>query len=146
MRSNISAHITYPEAVRTDTGLPNEPNTDQFEAMTLVANRVFEPVRKYINAPITISSFFRSPSVNKAIGGSATSQHVKGQAIDMKRAGQNSRIFEYIKNNLTFDQLIWEFGTDQEPSWVHVSYTKTTNRKQVLKAVKVNGKTKYIQL
>ena len=143
---NISPHITYLEATRTSTGLPNEPNAEQVESMVLAANRVFEPVRRFINAPIIVSSFFRSPKVNVAVGGSATSQHVKGEAIDMKRTGQNSKIFEYIKNKLTFDQLIWEFGTDTEPSWVHVSYKRNGNRMQVLKAVKVNGKTKYIRL
>jgi hypothetical protein len=143
---NISPHITYLEATRTSTGLPNEPNAEQVESMVLAANRVFEPVRRFINAPIIVSSFFRSPKVNAAVGGSATSQHVKGEAIDIKRTGQNSKIFEYIKNNLTFDQLIWEFGTDTEPAWVHVSYKRNGNRMQVLKALKVNGKTKYIRL
>lgn len=143
---NISPHITYLEATRTSTGLPNEPNADQVESMVLAANRVFEPVRRFINAPIIVSSFFRSPKVNAAVGGSATSQHVKGEAIDIKRTGQNSKIFEYIKNKLTFDQLIWEFGTDTEPAWVHVSYKRNGNRMQVLKALKVNGKTKYIRL
>ncbi|MDX9703991.1 MAG: D-Ala-D-Ala carboxypeptidase family metallohydrolase [Candidatus Auribacterota bacterium] len=143
---NISPHITYLEATRTSTGLPNEPNAEQVESMVLAANRVFEPVRRFINAPIIVSSFFRSPKVNAAVGGSATSQHVKGEAIDIKRTGQNSKIFEYIKNKLTFDQLIWEFGTETEPAWVHVSYKRNGNRMQVLKAVKVNGKTKYIRL
>jgi hypothetical protein len=143
---NISTHITYLEATRTSTGLPNDPNAEQIESMVLAANRVFEPVRRFINAPIIVSSFFRSLKVNVAVGGSATSQHVKGEAIDMKRTGQNSKIFEYIKNKLTFDQLIWEFGTDTEPAWVHVSYKRNGNRMQVLKAVKVNGKTKYIRL
>lgn len=141
---NISPHITYLEATRTSTGLPNEPNAEQVEAMVLAANRVFEPVRRFINAPIIVSSFFRSLKVNVAVGGSATSQHVKGEAMDITLPGRNKEIFEFIRHNLAFDQLIWEFGNDAEPAWVHVSYSLDRNRKQSLRAVRANGRTKYI--
>jgi zinc D-Ala-D-Ala carboxypeptidase len=101
-----------------------------------------------VGAPIYVSSFFRSAQVNKAVGGSMTSQHCKGEAIDIDcdvyGNGTNKEVFEYIKNHLPFDQLIWEFGTDENPAWVHVSLRRDNkNRKQVLKAVTQNGRTVY---
>jgi len=143
----ISEHITYAEATHTETGYKNEPSAQQIEAMQLVAEKVFEPLRHYISEPITISSFFRSPMVNAAVSGAVTSQHVKGEAIDMKSVANagytNADLFHYIREHLVFDQLIWEFGTDKEPAWVHVSYSATHNRKQALKGQKLGGKTIY---
>lgn len=130
----ISTHIEWKEAVITSTGLKNEPNTEQIAAMKLLANKIFEPLRLHINSPIKINSFFRSLEVNKAVGGSKTSQHLKGEAIDIQSTGKvsNGYIFQWIKNNLEFDQLIWEKGNDNNPAWVHVSYKKAGNRKQVI--------------
>lgn len=143
---SISKHITFEEATRTSTGLPNVPNQAEICAMIQIAECVFEPLRSHIKQPIFVTSFFRSKYVNKAVGGSATSQHTKGEAMDIKCTGRNAEMFKYIRERLMFDQLIWEFGTDTEPAWVHVSYKRNGNRMQVLKAVKVNGKTKYIRL
>lgn len=150
----ISDHISYNEATRSNTAerynIDNTPNEEQLEAMKLVAEKCFEPVRKHHGKPIFISSFFRSIELNKKIGGSGSSQHCKGEAIDIdadifKNGISNADIFNYIKDNCEWDQMIWEFGTDENPSWVHVSYTnKRKNRKQILKAIKINGKTKYI--
>lgn len=142
--NNISPHITYAEATRTSAQADNAPNADQLAAMKLLAANVFEPLRSVVGKPIIITSMFRSAKVNQLIGGSATSQHCKGEAMDIKLPGQNRSLFEIIMNQLDFDQLIWEFGTDKEPAWVHVSYKATGNRKQVLKATRVNGKPKYI--
>jgi zinc D-Ala-D-Ala carboxypeptidase len=100
---------------------------------------VFEPLRIHLNTPIQISSGFRSLQVNKMIGGAKTSQHTKGEAMDLQIG---SKGFNFIKDKLQFDQLIWEFGNDENPAWVHVSYS-SKNRKQVLKATKKNGKTIY---
>lgn len=140
----ISNNITYKEAIKSRTaskyGLDNTPNSEQLENMKLVANKVFQPLRENYNVPIYISSFFRSVEVNKKIGGSSKSQHCQGKAIDMDADvfGKitNSEIFHYIRKNLEFDQLIWEFGTNYNPDWVHVSYDKENNRKQVLIAYK----------
>jgi hypothetical protein len=89
-------------------------------------------------------------ALNKAIKGAATSQHCSGEAMDIDMDGTsitNAQIFNYIKDNLVFDQLIWEFGTDKNPDWVHVSYESTgKQRKQILKAIKKNGKTSYINI
>jgi hypothetical protein len=93
-----------------------------------------------------VSSGYRSPELNSLIGGSKTSQHCFGNAADVQVEERNHEIFNFIKENLDFDQLIWEFGTDAEPSWVHVSYVQGKNRKQVLKAIKVNGKTQYVRI
>jgi hypothetical protein len=99
--------------------------------------------------PIHISSGYRSVELNKCIGGSLTSQHCSGEAIDIDMDGSpsgvtNKMVFDYIKDNLEFDQLIWEFGTKDNPDWVHVSYESTgRQRKQVLRAVRANGKTTY---
>jgi len=137
----LSDHVTLAEFEHTSQNIPNKMNEAQIASATLLCNKVFEPLRLYLGRAITISSGYRSPALNRAIGGSATSQHSKAEAIDVNIGAKG---FFYIKDNLEFDQLIWEFGTDHEPAWVHVSYKKSGNRKQVLKAIKSNGKTKYI--
>lgn len=146
----ISKHITYREATRSNTaikrGIKNQPNEKQLAAMVLLAEKVFEPVRVYFGKPIRINSFFRSAKLNTIIGGSGRSQHCKGEAVDLDGLNglTNSEIFHYIKDNLEFDQMIWEFGTSKEPDWVHVSYTNAKpNRKQVLKASRKGGRTVY---
>jgi zinc D-Ala-D-Ala carboxypeptidase len=144
----ISEHISLSEATKSQEavrkGIENIPTEEHLKAMRLVAEKVFEPLRKAFNKPLTISSFYRSPKLNKSIGGSETSQHCKGEAIDIDMGDFNSDIFHWIKNNLVFDQLIYEFGDTKNPSWVHVSYSENGNRKQILRAIKENGKTKYI--
>jgi hypothetical protein len=148
---SISKHISYKEGVysRTATrlGIKNNPNTEQMENMITIAEEVFEPLRAYVGGPIKINSFFRSPELNKAIGGSTKSQHCHGQAIDLDDTfGRctNAEMFEFIKKYLDFDQIIWEFGDDNNPDWVHVSYVSPDqNRKRCLKAYKESGKTNY---
>jgi zinc D-Ala-D-Ala carboxypeptidase len=137
----LSDHVTLAEFEHTSHNIPNKMNEAHIASATLLCNKVFEPLRLYLGRAIIISSGYRSPALNRAIGGSATSQHSKAEAIDVNIGAKG---FFYIKDNLEFDQLIWEFGTDHEPAWVHVSYKKSGNRKQVLKAIKSNGKTKYI--
>lgn len=130
----LSTHIDWEEAVCTSTGLDNEPNEQQIEAMKLVAERIFEPLRMHIKSPIKINSFFRSSQVNKAVGGAKNSQHLKGEAIDIDSTGNTSNgyLFNWIKHNLEYDQLIWEKGNDENPAWVHVSYKRAGNRKQTI--------------
>jgi len=152
--NTVSKHITYNEATISSTakklGISNIPNTAQLTNMVKLANSVFEPVREYFNVPIYISSFFRSEALNKAIKGAKNSQHLcnKGAAIDVDadryKGITNKDIFNYIFNNLDFDQLIWEYGNELNPDWVHVSYNEGNNRKQVLVAQRDDkGKTKY---
>jgi len=148
----ISKHISYKEGVHSITairkGIDNEPNEEQLANMKLVANNVFEPLRVFINGPIKVNSFFRSPDLNKAIGGSTKSQHCKGQAIDIDDTygkATNAEMYWWIKENLDFDQMIWEFGSNDNPDWVHVSYiSPDKNRNRCLKAYRDDGKTKYM--
>lgn len=150
----ISEHINYAEATKSQQaerlGISNNPSLDQLAAMKFVANNVFEVVRNHFNVPIGISSFFRNSGVNAMIGGSRNSQHCTGEAIDIDAdiygCITNKQIFDYIRKNLVFDQLIWEFGDDNNPAWVHVSLKKNGNRKQVLKAKTVQGKTIYKEI
>jgi hypothetical protein len=151
---NISKHISYKEATRSATalrlGIENTPNEYELQNMEIIAKKVFEPLREAVDAPIKINSFFRSEKLNKAIGGSGKSQHCQGRAIDIDDvygSVSNAYMFYYIKDNLDFDQLIWEFGSDANPDWVHVSYVdEDSNRKRCLKAIRENGKTKYIDI
>ncbi|MFA9290762.1 MAG: D-Ala-D-Ala carboxypeptidase family metallohydrolase [Solirubrobacteraceae bacterium] len=134
---NISKHISFLEATTSQTairkGINNDPSQLHLENMQLLAKNVFEPLRHKFGA-IRISSFFRSKALNTAIGGSKTSQHMTGEAIDIQGLNgvENRHLFEYIKNHLDFDQLIWEFGNQKNPAWVHVSYSGKKNRKQIL--------------
>tara|TARA_R100001224_G_C3980697_1_gene135827 strand:+ start:148 stop:606 length:459 start_codon:yes stop_codon:yes gene_type:complete len=147
----ISDHITYAEAIHSSTAkrrsIDNTPNPTQVETMKLTAEKIFEPLREWVGGPIKVNSFFRSTELNTAIGGSKTSQHCKGQAIDIDDVfghKTNAEMFKWIKGNLNFDQMIWEFGTDTNPNWVHVSYVSDEdNRNRCLKAYKQNGRTKY---
>ena len=148
---SISQHISYKESVysRTATrlGIDNEPNDEQMKNMLNIAQEVFEPLRMWVGGPIKINSFFRSPELNKAIGGSTKSQHCHGQAIDLDDTfgrATNAEMYEFIKKHLDFDQMIWEFGDEDNPDWVHVSYvSEDKNRNRCLQAYKENGKTKY---
>ena len=144
----ISKYITYKEATHTSTGLENNPNEEQVQAMQLVAQKIFDRVREYVGKPIGVNSFFRSNAVNTKVGGAYTSQHTSGEAIDMdgqKYGVSNAEIFDYIKENLDFDQLIWEHGNSIEPDWVHVSYKSGMNRRKILIGKKHStGKTYYI--
>jgi len=148
---SISDHITYVEATNSETAMhfkiKNEPDEKQLSAMALLARMIFEPLRNHFNIAIGISSFFRCEELNNKVGGSASSQHVKGEAMDIDAhvfgGVTNKEIFQYIKNNLNFDQLIAEFPDEEgEPDWVHVSYTDI-NRRQVLVSNRKGNKTVY---
>ena len=147
----ISDHITYAEAIHSNTakrrGIDNTPSEVQVLSMKLLADKVFEPLRKWAGGPIKVNSFFRSVALNEAIGGAASSQHCKGQAIDIDDVygrKTNAEMYKWIQENLDYDQMIWEFGTDTQPNWIHVSYvSKEENRNKCLKAYKEHGKTKY---
>ncbi|MDR0363665.1 MAG: peptidase M15 [Bacteroidales bacterium] len=147
----ISRHISYSEATKSQVasryGKENIPNEEQLAAMKLVAEKIFEPIREHFKRPIAVTSFFRDKSVNVLAGGSANSQHCKGEALDMDAdvlgGLTNAEIFHFIRTRLLFDQLIWEFGSDKNPDWVHASYKQNRNRKQILKNRKNGYKTEY---
>lgn len=141
---NLSKNLTKAEfeasPTATQLGIVNVMTVAQTERAKALAENVFQPLRDRRGKSIKLNSGFRSVELNKKIGGSTTSQHCKGEAIDVPLTKEE---FLWIKDNLVFDQLIYEFGNDEQPGWVHVSYSLTKNRKQVLRAVKVGGKTKY---
>lgn len=152
---NLSKNFTLAEMTKSVTakrlGIDNTPDDAQIAFMRELCEAVLQPLRDHIG-PVRITSGLRVPKLNKAVGGSGTSQHcaLNGAAADIdictgKCEGKNAEVFNYIKDNLIFDQLIWEFGDDKCPDWVHVSYHYGHNRKQILKAVKQNGKTKYLK-
>jgi hypothetical protein len=151
----LSKHLELAEVIRSSTakrlGIKNEPTAEHLANLKLLAENIFEPIREHFGRPIFISSGYRSAALNKATpGASTTSQHSKGEALDIDLQGteiSNKQVFEFIKNNLVWDQMIWEFGNKDNPDWVHVSYSSTgKQRKQILSATKVNGKTVYTNL
>ena len=157
----LSKNLSLSEMTKSQTasrkGIDNSPTAEHIENMKIFAEKIFQPIRDHFGVSISISSGYRSKSLNKAIGGAhkmvdgeyvATSQHCKGEAIDIDRdyanAPDNSQVFHYIKDNLDFDQLIWEFGDENNPNWIHVSYvTHRENRKKLTVAFKKNGRTAY---
>ena len=151
---NISENLTLSEVTNSMTakrlGINNNPTPEHLANLKLVAEKVFEPIRKHFGKAIKVSSGYRSAALNAATpGSSSTSQHCSGEALDldqdtMKNGITNKQIFDFIKDNLEFDQLIWEYGTDQNPDWVHVSYeSKGKQRKQILRCKRVNGRPSY---
>ena len=148
----LSKHVSLHEGVYSRTaerlGLKNDPSDEHLLNMITISEKVFEPLRKHVGGPIKINSFYRGPELNKAIGGSSKSQHCHGQAIDIDDTFghmSNADMYYWIKDNLNFDQLIWEFGTDKNPNWLNISYVNDEdNRNRCLKAYKdSNNKTKY---
>lgn len=156
----VSTYISYNEVIYSATAIKNdidnEPSKEQLDLIIAWAKEVFDPLRKWVRGSIKVNSIFRSPELNARIGGSKTSQHcvgldksknsygAAGDIDDSYRHKTNREMFHYIKDNLEFDQLIWEFGTKENPAWIHVSYRPDcVNRNQILIAHKVNGKTKY---
>ena len=149
----ISKHLSLAEVSRSETakrrGINNTPSGEHLENFKKLAENIFEPIREHFGVPIHISSGYRSKELNAAVGGSSSSQHCQGEAIDIDMDGSpngvtNKMVFDYIKDNLNFDQMIWEFGNDTNPDWVHVSYESTgKQRKQILRAIRSGGKTIY---
>ena len=147
----LSNNLSLAEMIRSDTakrlGISNQPLPEHLDNMKILATNVFEPIREHFGVPIYVSSGYRSEALNKAIKGSKSSQHCKGEAMDIDMDGggliSNAEVFMFIRSSLVFDQLIWEFGDNNNPDWVHVSYTEH-NRGQVLKAIKKGKTTQYI--
>lgn len=146
----LSKNLSLAEVVRSESakrrGINNMPTAEHLENLKELAINVFQPIRDHFKVPIHISSGYRSKILNNAVNGAAKSQHCLGQAIDIDVDGTsitNKQVFEFIKENLDFDQMIWEFGNETNPDWVHVSFNKGSNKKQILKAYKNGVKTYY---
>ena len=150
---NLSANFTLKELTKSDTatrlGLDNTPNDEALENLKLLCEKVLQPVRDHFGKSVTVNSGYRSPESNAAVGGSKTSDHCKGQACDLEIDGiPNPELAQWIMDNLEYTQLILEFytpGGDPNAGWVHVSYDPNNLKKQELTAVKVAGKTQYLQ-
>lgn len=149
----LSKNLTLSEVVKSNTatrlGIENIPNEKIIANLKITADNIFQPIREHFDCPIYISSGYRSPGLNRAIGGSETSEHCFGFALDIDQDNRNSsvtnaQIFNMIRECLEFNQLIWEFGDDTNPDWVHVSFQKGNNKNRVVRAVRIDGKTSYL--
>jgi zinc D-Ala-D-Ala carboxypeptidase len=150
----LSNHVSLAEFCHSDTakrrGIDNTiKDPAHLASAKLLCEKVFEPIREHFGVPIHISSGYRSAALNRAVKGSASSQHCRAEAmdIDADRYGKvtNKEIFDYIREHLEWDQMIWEFGNDSQPDWVHVSFKATGNRRQILKAIKEGASTEYVK-
>lgn len=150
----LSEHLDLAEMLRSESakrlGIKNTPTPEHIEAMKLLAEHIFEPIRNNFRCPIMVSSGYRSAELNRSIKGSSmTSQHSKGEAMDIDMDNtdfgiSNKDIFYFIKDKLNFDQLIWEYGDNENPDWVHVSYAANgVQRKQVLRCRRISNKPHY---
>lgn len=143
---NLSKHVTKQEFELSPTairlGIDNQMNEEQTTKAILLCVNVFEPIRVKLGHPIKINSGFRGKALNKKIGGASSSQHCKGEAMDLDLHDKD--IFEWVIKNVTFDQLIWEFGNNLTADWFHISYKKDGNRNQVLRGIKKHGETIYV--
>ena len=149
---NLSANFTLKELTKSDTatrlGLDNTPDDEALENLKTLCEKVLQPVRDHFGKSVTVNSGYRSPESNAAVGGSKTSDHCKGQAADIEIDGlPNPELAQWIMDNLDYTQLILEFYTQGQPNsgWVHVSYDPNNLKNQELSAVKVAGKTQYLQ-
>ena len=139
----LSKNFSLKELTKSETairrGIPNEPSAEQIENLKTLVENVLQPLRDYFNLPLVVNSGYRSPAVNTLIGGSATSQHMKGEAADIVIPTVDLKdVYLAIMGNLPYDQLIYEFD-----SWIHVSFNFIKNRRQNLIAEKKSGKTVY---
>ena len=149
----LSKNLSLNEVIKSNTaerkGIDNSPNETHLANLKYLAEQVFQPIRDHFGVPIYISSGYRSPALNEAIGGSPRSFHSHGMALDLDQDGRNkgvsnADVFYFIKENLPFSELIWEFGTENNPNWVHVAIGKgRENEKKIKIAEKINGKTQY---
>jgi len=148
---NLSANFSLKELTKSDTatrlGIDNTPDDETIDNLKMLCEKVLQPVRDHFGKSVTVNSGFRSSETNQATGGSKSSDHVKGQAADIEIAGiANADLAQWIMDNLDYTQLILEFYTQGIPDsgWVHVSYDPNNLKKQELTAVKVAGKTQYL--
>jgi hypothetical protein len=147
---NLSKSFTLNELTKSQEalrlGIDNTPNDEHIENLKILCEKILQPLRDFYGMPLSVSSSYRSAELCKAIGSSSTSQHTRGEAADFEIFGvANKTLAEFIVANLDFDQCILEFWNENEPNsgWVHCSFSKKYNRKQYLKAEKVNGKIVY---
>ena len=150
LTENLSLAEVTKSATAIRKGITNTPSATHLIALKEVSKNIFQPCREHFGKPLAVTSGYRSEALNEAINGSKTSQHSKGEALDLDAdvfgGFSNAELFNYIKDHLDFDQLIWEFGNNNNPAWVHCSYKTQGNRNEVLIAIKTNNQTTYRKL
>ena len=134
-------YFTIAELTRTNQKANNAITIEQGDNLKQLIEKVLDPAREEFGEPIRVTSGFRSQEVNWLVGGANSSQHCKGQAADLT-CSDNKKLFRILAE-MEFDQLIYEFGDENQPSWVHVSYVLGANRNEILRARKSKGKTSY---
>lgn len=149
----LSPNLTLAEVLASDTakrlGINNQPTPEHVANLKTLARAIFEPIRAHFGVPIYVSSGYRSDALNAATpGANKTSQHAHGEALDLDQDGRgngvsNRQVFDFIRTTLAFDQLIYEFGDDASPDWVHVSYRAGRLRGEVLRGIRGPKGTKY---
>ena len=143
----MTKHFTLDELTRSATaarkGIDNNPDQEVEGNLLALCENILEPIRKYLGQPLRITSGYRSAKLNRVLGGARRSQHVEGEAADITCQGRNAEVFSYALKALDYDQLIWEFGTADEPQWVHVSFNECNNRNEALIAYRQGRKTLY---
>ena len=149
VRDNLSDHFTFQEGIRSNTayrlGIDNIPDHKQYKNMCFVANNIGEHVRNFCKSSITTTSWLRVKELNRALGSKDTSYHIKGCAMDLdklKSKKSYKEIFDFIWQNLEFSELIWEYGSHNEPRWVHIAYEPGNKNKRVKRALSKEEKKK----
>jgi hypothetical protein len=150
---NLSKSFTLNELTKsqeaTRLGIDNTPNEEHILNLKLLCENILQPIRDFYGMPLSVSSGYRSAALCEAIGSSSKSQHTKGQAADFEIFGvANKDLADFVVKNLDYDQCILEFWNENEPNsgWVHCSFNALGNRKQFLKAEKLNGRVVYTVL
>ena len=146
----LSANFSLLELTKSQTatrkGIDNTPSPEHQRNLKSLCTRILQPIRDHFNRVVSVSSGYRSKELCTAIGSKITSQHAKGQAADFEIYGlSNQELADWIRNNLSYDQLILEYWTPESPNngWIHCSHNSEGNRKEYLRAYKNEGKTKY---
>jgi len=149
----LSKNLSLDEVIYSQTALrrdiDNTPTEEHIKNLKYVAEKIFQPIREHFGVPIYVSSGYRSKDLNEAIGGSPRSFHSHGMALDLDQDGRNkgvsnADVFYFIKNNLQFTELIWEFGNENNPNWVHVAIAPGREEEKNTKiAQKINNRTTY---
>lgn len=139
---NFSKNFSIDDLTSTNIAHANVPNIIELDRLQALADNILQPIYDNYKKPFRIVSCYRSAAVNKVLGGSPESQHRKGEAVDIT-SSDNADLFRFIKENINFDQLIWKGGDEQQPSYIHVSYSLLSNRKEILRMRIIEGRKQY---